>query len=689
MPPVPSDPPRPEYPRPHFDRSHAWLSLNGNWDFAADPHGTATHDEVARAGHDWSDTITVPFAWETEASGIGVNWLECGWYRRTLTVPADWSGQRVVLHFGAVHHLAAVWVAGVAVGEHEGGYTPFEFDITDALAGRTEATVLVRVLAPLDKREIVHGKQRSIPRDDYDDCAFTPTSGIWQPVWLEVRPATYVSAFALTPGESLDTIVADIGVAGPHAAQARLTVQATGGAPVKTAVGTDGPVRVTLPVAAPRLWSPAEPHLYEVTVTLDSADGTDQVRGSTGLRRIETRGDQLLLNGERLYVRGVLDQGYWPHTGLTAPDDQAFVTDLGLARESGFNLVRKHLKLEDPRFLHHADRLGMLVWAEPASTGTFTAAAAARFEAQIAPMVERDGNHPSIVIWGLYNEEWGLDWDVPGDEAKQDAVRRAYDLLKSLDATRPVVDNSGWTHVATDLVDWHIYDETPAGWAAKVRPLLADGEPGFPVGLGGGNIVRKLVMANGGPAPAVPNLNSEYGGGKTSVERGWNQRWQTQELRRHDVLSGYVWTELYDVEHEFAGIYAFDRALKDSGVSPAAAAHADTVLVVEVEPLAPGRDLVTDGDRKAAFDIRISHHGTAPERIVVAAVWGPALGSAEGLATVHEHGSLTVEPYRLSEPVHISESLPDGVAAARLHLLALSASHGRVMGSTCVDVAVR
>lgn len=679
---------RPEYPRPHFDRSHTWLSLNGGWDFTADPYGTADAHDLARRA-DWPQTATVPFAWETEASGVAAHWLEYGWYRRDLAVPAAWQGLRVVLHFGAVHHQARVWVEGVEVGEHEGGYTPFEFDITDALAGRTRATVLVRVWAPVDKREIVHGKQRSIPRDDYDDCAFTPTSGIWQPVWMEARPATHVSALALTPGDDLDAIVADIAVAGPDAAGARLTVQVSGGRPVTMAADAAGRARIALSVTEPRLWSPADPHLYGVTVTLDSAGGTDRVRSATGLRRIETRGGHLLLNGERLYVRGVLDQGYWPYTGLTAPDDRAFVTDLELARRCGFNLVRKHLKLEDPRFLYHADRTGMLVWAEPASTGTFTPQAGARFEAQIAPMVARDGSHPSVVIWGLYNEEWGLDWDVPGDPAKQDAVRRAYDLLKSLDATRPVVDNSGWAHVATDLVDWHIYDETPAGWAAKVRPLLAERTHAFPVGLGGGTVVRKLVMADGGPAPAVPNLNSEYGGGKTSVERGWNQRWQTQELRRHDVLSGYVWTELYDVEHEFAGIHAFDRTLKDSGTSPAAAAHADTVLVVDAEPLAPGRDLVTGPDREVAFDVRISHHGPAAERIAVAAVWGPVLGSAEGLAPVAGQDAVTVEPYRLSEPVRVTESLPDGAAAARLHLLALRASTGQVMGATCVDVAVR
>lgn len=685
----PAAQPRPEYPRPHFDRSHAWLSLNGGWDFAADPDGTATPEEVARDGHDWPQTITVPFAWETEASGVGANWLEYGWYRRTVTVPADWSGQRVVLHFGAVHHLAAVWVAGVAVGEHEGGYTPFEFDITDALAGRCEATVLVRVWAPADKREIVHGKQRSIPRDDYDDCAFTPTSGIWQPVWLEARPATYVSAVALTPAEALDAIEARVTVAGPAAAGARLTVQATGGEPVTVAV-TDpaAPVRLTLPVRAPRLWSPADPYLYQVTVTLDSADGSDQVGAATGLRRIETDGERLLLNGEQLYVRGVLDQGYWPGTGLTAPDDAAFTLDLELARQAGFNLVRKHLKLEDPRFLHHADRLGMLVWAEPASTGVFTDAAAARFEAQIAPMVQRDGNHPSVVIWGLYNEEWGLDWDVPGDPAKQAAVRRAYGTLKALDPTRPAVDNSGWTHVATDIVDWHIYDETPAGWSAKVRALVDGGESGFPVGLGGGRVVRKLVMADGGPAPRVPNLNSEFGGGKTSVERGWNLRWQTLELRRHDTLSGYVWTELYDIEHEMAGIFAFDRSRKDDGGNPPAAANADTVLVVDLEPAAPGRDVVAGADRSVAFGVRVSHHGPAPVEVTVAAAWGPALGTADGLTPKPATGAVTVQPFRLSEPLHVAESLPDGVSAARLHLLAL-ASDGQELGSTCVDVTAR
>jgi beta-galactosidase/beta-glucuronidase len=689
-------PVRPEYPRPHFDRSHAWLSLNGAWDFARDPDGVATPGDLAGDPRRWSEQVVVPFAWETEASGIRAHWLEYGWYRRRLTVPEGWAGQRIVLHFGAVHHVATVWVNGTMIGEHEGGYTPFDFDITGALGEESKATVVVRVRAPADKRAIVHGKQRSIPRDDYDVCAFTPSSGIWQPVWLEARPATYLAAVALSTAGDLNAITATIEVAGPSAAGARVQVTVAGEPPI-TAEVTDpaAPLRLRLPIHAPRIWSPADPHLYRLSVQLNSADGTDRVRSATGLRRIETDGGQLILNGERLYVRGVLDQGYWPRTGITAPDDDAFVTDIELARRAGFNLVRKHLKLEDPRFLYHADRLGMLVWAEPASTGRYSPAAVARFEAQIEPMVRRDGNHPSIVIWGLYNEEWGLDWDVPGDPAKQAALQRAYDLVKRLDPDRPAVDNSGWSHVATDVVDWHIYDETPAGWAAKVRSLLADGEETFPVGIGPGVIVDKQLMANSaGTATGRPNLNGEFGGGATPVERGWNLRWQTLELRRYDTLSGYVWTELYDIEHEMAGIYTFSREAKDTGSNEPSAANADTVVIPGISPHAPGRDLVASHGR-AEFDVRVSHHGPAPIDARIVPVWGTALGqddpaaveAALGMARsadVSPGGSVKVHPYRLSDPVHVSVPVPAGVSAARLHLVLVSA--GQIVASTAVDV---
>jgi hypothetical protein len=684
--------PRREYPRPHFDRSHAWASLNGSWDFAPDPELTGHARGLPGDVRDWPSRITVPFAWETAASGVGLHWMPCGWYRKRVVVPDSWAGQRVILHFGAVHHLATVWVDGVEVGSHEGGYTSFEFDITDHISDGGDGTggtgvIVVRVEAPIDKRAIAHGKQRSVPRDDYDSCAFTPSSGIWQSVWLESRPATYVERIVLRPTSDLDGIVAEVGLAGPHARGSRLRLDVVGsGTPATELTVDDEAQRAVMPIADPVLWEPARPHLYEVAVELTSDDGVDRVVASTGLRSVSIGDGQILLNGSRLYVRGVLDQGYWPETGLTAPSDDAFVTDLELARAAGYNVVRKHLKLEDPRFLHHADRLGMLVWAEPASTGIFTPEAVARFEAQIEPMVTRDGNHPSIVIWGLYNEEWGLDWDVPGDVAKQDAVRHGVSLLRRLDPSRPLVDNSGWTHVDTDLVDWHIYDEQPAGWATKVAALLSGRTGRFPVSVAVDKVVDKLLMADGGPAPAaLPNLNSEYGGGYTSVERGWNLRWQTQELRRYDALSGYIWTELYDIEHETAGIYTFERRLKDEGGNDPRAANAETVLVVNVTPESPGRDLVVDGP-DVEVRVQVSHHGSSPLQVRLVSAWGPVFGPIESaqVGTSHDSAVVDVKPFMLSEEAVVSARMPDDVTGARLHLLALA--DDRVVASTCVDV---
>lgn len=675
---------RPEYPRPHFDRSHAWASLNGVWEFFADPEHAATPAGLDELGDPCQ--IVVPFAWETVASTVGAQWLQHAWYRRSFTVPPDWAGQRVVLHFGAVHHQAEVWVSGVRVGDHEGGYTSFELDVTDALAGADHAELVVRVEAPLDKREIVHGKQRSIPRDDYDDCAFTPSSGIWQPVWLEARPETFIERLRLTPTAALDGFDLDLGIGGPSATGARLVIAIDDDEVLDTEIA-GSEATLELGVADPRLWSPEDPHLYTVQATLETPQGIDRVATLVGLRHVAVDGGGLLLNGERVYVRGVLDQGYWPDTGITAPDDQAFVTDLEIARAAGFNLVRKHLKLEDPRFLHHADRMGMLVWAEPASTGRWSARGIERFESQIEPMFSRDGNHASIVIWGLYNEEWGLDWDVPRDPAKQDAVRRAYRRLSELDRSRPIVDNSGWSHVETDIVDWHLYDETPAGWAAKIRPLLADTSNVMGVELGAAGRTEKLLMATAAAArDGRPNFNSEFGGGKTSVERGWNLRWQTLILRAYAEVSGYVWTELYDIEHESAGIYDIDRRLKDSGGSAAIDVNAETVIIPEITPEAPGRDLRATS-MHFEFDVRVSHHGSEPINGELVLAWGPLMSDRvpdEGRFS-QPLAQLRAEPFMLSDAVRVKAQLPPGQTGGRLHL-ALRDTEA-VVARIVVDVA--
>lgn len=668
-----SDVPRPEYPRPDRDRSHRWLCLNGTWELDT-PDGT--------------HGVVVPFAWETRASGVGRTWLERATYRRVVEVPAEWAGSRVFLCFGAVHHTAWVVVDGVTLAEHTGGYLPFEVELTDVVPAGGAASLEVHVHAPADKRAIPHGKQRSIPRDDYDGVSFTPSSGIWQSVWLEARGRTHVASAAIR-GDSLTGFDISGRLAGDAPDGGRVAVRVVAGSAagerVELVADGDGRFAGRLDVDAPRLWSPADPHLYRLELTTD--DG-DRVALTGGLRRVEVSGEKLFLNGERLYVRGVLDQGYWPETGMTAPDEAALVRDLELARDLGYTVVRKHIKLEEPRWLHHADRMGLLVWAEPPAPSRFSEAAAAAFEAQLPGMVERDGNHPSIAIWGLYNEEWGLDWDIPGSAERAAAALRAYDVLRALDDTRPVVENSGWNHVRTDLVDWHYYDEDPASWAANVAALADGTVEQFPVRLGPDFVVDKSLYGSAAhPRSGVPVLNSEYGGGFTSLERAWHLRWQTQELRRHDRFAGYVYTELTDVEHEMAGLVDANRRPKDHGGLRAADVNAETVVVVDLMPAQAGADIPVPRSM-LALDVHVSHHGAQPVAGRVRAAWA-AQGTPvprQPAAYLAESGSVKAEPFVLSDAVRIEVPPPGDVGAARL-LLWFVDDADQVRARTFVDAA--
>ena len=671
--------PRAEYPRPDLDRSDRWVSLNGEWDF----------DSI-----DGSTTIVVPFAWETPDSGVGRTWLERATYRRDILAPADWEGSRVVLCFGAVWHRAIVSIDGVRVGEHVGGYTSFELDVTEHVVPGQSASLTVEVEAPADKRELVHGKQRSIPRDDYDGVSFTPTSGIWQSVWLEGRGRSFAAAVELR-GDSRTGIDVTVRVAGDEVDGVRVVATVLDGTESLELI-TDGMGGASgrLAIASPRIWSPLDPQLYRVEIVVGEGDEVDRVVATTGLRTIEVRGEELYLNDERLYVRGVLDQGYWPTSGLTAPDDAALRHDLDLARELGFNLVRKHLKFEEPRWLHAADQMGMLVWAEPACPSRFTDEAAAAFEEQIAPMVERDGNHPSIVIWGLYNEEWGLDWDIPGSGDRAAAAVAAYDALAAIDHTRPIVENSGWSHVRTDLVDWHYYEPDPATWARNVADLASGERHDFPVKLGPDFIVDKSLYGNAHhPRSGVPILNSEFGEGFTSLERAWHVRWQTQELRRHDRFAGYVYTELADVEHEGAGLVDADRRRKDWGGLDPADSNADTVLVIDIVPARAGADIPVPTE-PLSIGVRVSHHATGPVSGRVHAAWVEAgrpfrtivadSSRAPEIAGAVSSTARTVHPFELSDAVELTVPAPTG--PSRL-LLWFADDAGTVVARSFVDAA--
>lgn len=639
------------YPRPDFDRSSRWVSFDGEWDFFPDPDGSLVASDVALASA--SETIRVPGCWEQTASGGRHDWLAFGWYRQRVDVPPDWTGERILLKFGAVFHSCEIWIDGTSVATHEGGYLPFEVDITDAFDA-LPAMLTIRVSAPRDKRDIPHGKQRSIPFDHYNGCSFTPSSGIWQSVWLEPRPSAYIKRLILTPSAGLDGVDVAVHVEGALTGTVVLTID--GEADTAVIQMVQGSATTTLALTTPRLWSPGDPHLYFVNARLETDAGVDDVRGYTGLRTFQARDRAFWLNGERIYLRGVLDQGYWPGYGLAAPNDQTLERDLELAAEAGFNLVRKHVKAEDPRWLCHADRLGMLVWAEPACAGRYSPTAADAFEHELGGLIERDANHPSIVIWGAYNEEWGLDWNLEQTPEHTAAVVRAYKLAKSLDPTRLAVDNSGWSHVITDIVDWHYYNEDPNRFRRTVEVFLADHDAPFDVWHSASYPLPKQLGIEGFARGDSPVMNSEYGGGGNSLERAWHTRWQTQFLRLEPDNQGYVYTELYDIDHETAGVYDFQRQPKDHDGFEQHWAHSDTVITPLIAPLCYGTDLVAAGP--TTIPIMLSHHGR-----------GTLHGQLRWwTVTSRSSRDVVVDAFDLAGPFEVLLHLPDCFGYSRLHL---------------------
>lgn len=665
-----------EYPRPDFDRSHRWFSLNGAWDFAPDPDDRGRRDDWQHlANGPWTSHIVVPFPWESLLSEVGRQWLPVGWYRRTIERPQEWAGERTILHIGAAHYACQIWLNGQEVGEHIGGYLPFSFDITDSLQnGRGELTI--RVESPIDKRYIPHGKQQSRPEDDYDSCCFTASSGIWQPVWLESRPATYVERLELRPTNDLLAIRVSARVAGPHPAGSKLALSVDNQA-IQYFEIENNEVATTIPLSDPIQWSPQNPYLYWVNAKLVSVDGVDQVRSYTGLRTCEVEGDRILLNGDPVFLRGVLDQGFWPESGHAAPNGSALRKDVELALAAGYNLVRKHIKFEDPRWLHWADRLGLLVWAEPPCTSRYSNESVSLFEAQLPGWVERDGNHPCIMLWGLYNEEWGFDFRVGVDLERQLAVERAYDQLRALDDSRPIIDNSGWWHVKTDIVDWHYYEQDLSRWS-RTMTFLADASSSWihqPFGLD--HPYRTRLSVPGREHTALPLMNGEYGGGDTRIERGWHLRWQTQEMRRHSRMVGYIYTELYDIESELCGIYTYSRADKELGCDPATI-NAATVVVFDVIPVRPGCDLVAGDGGDILVDVRISHHGENPLSGYLD--WGWDFTEPIGCA------NLTVTPFELSEAISVHCTLPAHALSCRLNVRVRDDSRNRQVASGFLDV---
>jgi beta-galactosidase/beta-glucuronidase len=601
--------PRPEYPRPQFVRTD-WLCLNGTWEFEIDPGDSGL--ERGLLERPLSQEIVVPFCPESVLSGIGnTDFMPAVWYRRTVVIPPAWQGRRVLLHFGAVDYDATVWVNGVEVGRHRGGFTPFTCDLNGVVGPGDEATIVVR--ARDDNRPSQPRGKQSTRYANYS-VFYTRTTGIWQTVWLEPVPDCFLRRTRITPDVANGMLRLE-----QHLSQnrpglrLRATVRDDRGdlASASCRADLDFAPRLDLPIPAERqrLWSPRDPFLYDLEIVLEDRDGqvVDRVASYAGLRSIALDGQRVLLNGEAIFQRLVLDQGYYPDGIMTAPTDEALVRDIELSMEAGFNGARLHQKVFEERFLYHADRLGYLVWGEFADWGvsgygpqhdhqqpTIT------FAAQWLEALERDYSHPAIVGWCALNETAQVLHDRI--TALDDATRALFLAAKAMDTTRPVLDTSGYSHRVpeTDIYDSHdyIYEQDFHAGLAQFRERhagLAHGTPFLNPSqeryIAAAPLLRmKLPVVWSVPYRGQPYFVSEFGGFK------WNPSAETKSATENlldrttswgygadpvseedfyqrfaavcDVLLdnphmfGYCYTQLTDVFQEENGVVAFDRSHK-------------------------------------------------------------------------------------------------------------------------------
>lgn len=554
--------PLPEHPRPDFERAD-WVNLNGNWEFRFDGADAGEAAGWMEGGVRFDREIVVPFPWGSELSGVEDE-ADIAWYGKSFVVPESWKGRRVFLVVGASDWLTRAWFDGEAVGAYQGGYTPFEFELTDAVSWGEEQRMVLRVDDSPHPFKL-EGKQ-----------GYGEAKGIWQTVYLEARARTYVERVHFTPHVDAGTVGVEVELSGDAAEGVELGLRfRTGGvADFRHAVKKGTRLaRFEVPIEEARLWSLDDPFLYEVDVALVSGEAVDEVSTYFGMRTIGvellpgTNIPYVALNGKPVYLQLALDQSYHEGGYYTFPSDAFMRDEILRSKRLGLNGNRVHIKVEVPRKLYWADRLGLLIMADvPNFWGEPTAQARGESETALREMIKRDFNHPSIFSWVTFNETWGL-FSGEGEERAylpetQEWVRSIYHLTKQLDPTRLVEDNSpcNHDHVDTDLNTWHDY--LPGYlWKDRLDQISRDTFPGS-----GWNFIGDNVQRN------QPNFNSEcgnvwgYTGSTGDVDWTWDYHIMMNEFRRHPKVSGWLYTEHHDVINEWNGYYRFDRSEKETGL---------------------------------------------------------------------------------------------------------------------------
>jgi len=651
--------PRPEYPRPDRQRGFVegvdWLNLNGTWQFRFDAQRRGEIEQwYLPGGLEWREQIIVPFCWESlaawgegDAAGndnyfstrvfldpVSVNRqnhrsaprYEVGWYRRVIRIPdtAFWQGRRPILTIGAADYFTAAWCNGVFLGRREGGYLPLEFDLSPALDGEAsrDAVVVLRVEDPMDNHEQPVGKQWGW---------YTPTSGIWQTVFLEPRANASIDHFRIIPDIDSSRVSFEASCSGVgDDAVLTAEIQSPEVSPQLVTLNFRGDQAAGAADLSPMvLWEPGSPRLYRVIFRLSANGEEDVVHSYFGMRKIhtaaapgDTRAPALLcLNNQPIYLRGALYQSYHPDGVYTATEAQTLRDDIGFARAAGFDFLRVHIKLDDPLLLYYADLAGMLLMQDFPNFGEGgdTPLGRERFERMMRLGLQRDFNHPSIIAWCLFNETWGFGGQTElmkliapalGASKKEQRlaaekiantpsfqwVHAMWQVAKGIDPTRLIEDMSvvvwehlaAYGHVDTDINSWHFYLDDYQKAKTHIEEVVAKSYPGS-----GYNYIE------GRQQTGAPLINSEYGGvGALDGDRdvSWTFKFLTNELRRHGQLSAYIFTQLTDVEWERNGLLNYDRTAKQCGFPPNLINQGD-ILPINAPPIsrvAPGARLEVD-----------------------------------------------------------------------------------------------